>query len=151
MVQIPDQLAWELVRRNNCFLKKRNGLTKRSGSIQFSVEPGNCKSLNKFKYSAVANSKALDVVFSEENRAQIIKKSASKAGTNPSKTVAKINVNKDFRRSEKVITGQGTDNFYRPDLKGDVLAKYTKVYQANRRAKGVTKTVPVKKGRKSSA
>lgn len=151
MVQIPDQLAWELVRRNNCFLKKRNGQTKRSGMVQFSVEQGNCKSLNQFKYSAVANSKALDVVFVGENRAQLIKKTASKAGSKPSKSVAKINVNKDFRRSEKVITGQGIDNFYRPDLKGAVLAKYTKVYQANRRAKGITKPVPVKKGRKSSA
>ncbi|GAX13186.1 large subunit ribosomal protein L28e [Fistulifera solaris] len=149
MVAIPDQLTWEIVRRNNCFLKKRNGQTKRSGSVQFSVEPGNCKSLNQLKYSAIANSKALDVVFSGENRAQLIKKTAGKSGSKVA--VAKINVNKDFRRSEKVIVGQGIDNFYRQDLKGAVLAKYTAVYQANRRAKGITKPVPVKKGRKSSA
>jgi len=28
MVQISDQLAWELVKNNNCFLKKVNGRSK---------------------------------------------------------------------------------------------------------------------------
>jgi large subunit ribosomal protein L28e len=147
MVAIPDQLTWELTRRNNCFLRKKNGHSKRSGAISFSVEKGNLKSLNQLKYSGIANSKVFDVVFAPENRAQIIKKTASKAGNQPSKSKAVININKDFRRAENVIVKQAIDNFYRRDLKAAALAKYTKVYQGNRRAKGIQKTVPTKKGR----
>lgn len=149
MVAVPDQLVWECIKKNNSFLKKKNGNTKRSGSVSFSVEKGNPKSLNLFKYSGIANSKAADVVFADDNRAQLITKTASKAGSYPKKGKAVTNVNKDFRRSENIIVKQTVDNYYRRDLKDAVLGKYTKVYQANRRAKGITKPVPVKKGRGS--
>lgn len=147
MVHVPDQLVWELTRRNNCFLRKKNGHTKRSGKVAFSIEKGNLKSLNQLKYSGIANSKVVDVVCTPENRAQLIKKTASKASTQPNKSQAVININKDFRRAENVIVKQAIDNFYRRDLKAAALGKYTKVYQANRRAKGIIKPVPTKKGR----
>jgi large subunit ribosomal protein L28e len=147
MVQIPDQLAWELTRRNTSFLKKKNGHTARTGQVVFSVEKGNLTSMNLLKYSGLANSKVFDIVCTPENRAQVIKKTASKCHTQPKKSCAVIPVNKDFRRSERVICQQAIDNYYRPDLKAAALAKYTKVYQANRRAKGITKPVPCKKGR----
>jgi hypothetical protein len=132
-------------------MRKVNGRTKRSGTIKFSVEKGNVKSLSLFKYSGLANSKVADVVCTEDNRAQLVTKTASKSHSYPKKAFVKTNVNKDFRRSEKVIKGQAIDNFYRPDLKDEVLAKYTKVYQANRRAKGIKTPVPVKKGRGSNS
>jgi large subunit ribosomal protein L28e len=147
MVNAPDQLVWEMVKKQSSFLKKKNGNTKRSGSITFSVEKGNLKSLNMLKYSGLANTKTVDVVFADGNRAQLITKSASKAHNAPAKTLAASNINKDFRRSESVIVKQTSNVHYRKDLKAAALAKYTKVYQANRRAKGVTKPVACKKGR----
>lgn len=147
MVHVPDQLVWELVKKSNCFLKKKNGRTKRSGAIKFSVEQGNLKSLNMLKYSGLANSKVTDIVFDDDNRAQLITKTASKCHTKPSKSKAATNINKDFRRAENIILKQTVDNYYRRDLKAAALGKYTKVYQANRRAKGITKPVPTKKGR----
>lgn len=147
MVAIPDQLLWELVKHGNSFQRKKNGKTARTGSVTFSVEKGNLKSLNMFKYSGIANTTTVDVVCTDDNRAQLIKKSASKAANFPKKTMAASNINKDFRRSAAVITKTTSDVFYRRDLEADTLAKYTKVYQANRRAKGITKPVPVKKGR----
>jgi len=153
MVHVPDQLVWEIVKKNNSFHRKKNGQTKRSGSITFSVERGNLKSLNMLKYSGLANSKATDVVFAgeERDRAQLVKRTASKCHTSPQKGKSLININKDFRRSENVIVKQTVDNYYRPDLKQAALAKYTKVYQANRRARNITKVVPVKKGRGPAA
>ena len=47
------------------------------------------------------------------------------------------------------LTKQTRDVFYRRDLVAAALGKYTKVYQANRRAKGICKVVKVKKGRGS--
>jgi len=147
MVHVPDQLVWELVKKNTCFLKKKNGQTKRSGKVEFSTETGNLKSLNQFKFSGLANSKVFDVVCTEDNKAELVKKTASKAHKQPAKSQSVTNVSKDFRRSESVIRKQAIDNFYRRDLEAAALGKYTKVYQANRRAKGITKPVPVKKGR----
>jgi len=151
MVAVPDQLVWELVKKNSCFLKKKNGHTKRSGSIEFSVENGNLKNLNMLKYSGLANWKAVDVVFDKSDpdkmRAKLITKTASKCHTQPKKGKAVRNINRDFRRSENAIVKTTSDNYYRPDLKDAALGKYTKVYQANRRANNITKPVPVKKGR----
>lgn len=147
MVAIPDQLCWELVKGSHKFLNKKNGHTKRSGKVSFSTEPGNLKSLNMFKYSGLANSKAVDILIDDENRAQLYTKTASKCATQPKKSKAVARINKDFRRAESVIMKQTVNNFYRRDLKAAALGKYTKVYQANRRAKGITKPVPVKKGR----
>jgi large subunit ribosomal protein L28e len=55
-----DALVWELVKNNNAFLVKRNR-TSRDGAVQFSSEPGNLLNVNSFKYSGLANSKAVDV------------------------------------------------------------------------------------------
>lgn len=147
MVAIPDQLCWELVKGGNAFLNKKNGNTKRSGSVSFSTEKGNLKSLNLFKYSGLAQSKAVDIVIDDDNRAQLYTKTASKCHTQPKKSKVVANINKDFRRAESVIMKQTVNNFYRRDLKAAALGKYTKVYQANRRTKGITKPVPTKKGR----
>ena len=147
MVAIPDQLCWELVKGSHSFLNKKNGHTKRSGKVSFSTEPGNLKSLNMFKYSGLANSKAVDILIDDENRAQLYTKTASKCGAQPKKSKVVARINKDFRRAESVIMKQTVNNFYRRDLKAAALGKYTKVYQANRRAKGITKPVPTKKGR----
>jgi large subunit ribosomal protein L28e len=145
MVNVPDQLVWEIVRKNNSFLVKKNGHTKRSGAVQFSSEKGNLKSLNMLKYSGIANSKTIDVIADEDNRAMLVTKVASKAGK---KSALKTeSINRDFRRAEKILLRQTTDVYYRRDLKNAALAKFTKVYQANRRAKGITKPVAVKKGR----
>lgn len=146
MVACPDALVWELTRSSNSFLKKRNGRTARSGAIQFSSEKGNIKSLNQFKYSGIANSKACDISCTDDNRASLFVKTASKASL-PKKSKAEIPMNKDFRRVESAIKKNTSEVFYRRDLEAAMLGKWTKVYQANRRAKGIKKTVTTKKGR----
>ena len=149
MVAIPDSLCWELTRRNTAFIKKKNGRTARSGAIVFSVEKGNVKSLNKFKYSGIANSKVADVAFAgdDNNKAALITRTASKCHTQPKKAYVSTPINKDFRRVEKIIKGQTTNNHYRADLKDELLAKLTLVYKANRRAKKIKPVVACKKGR----
>jgi len=103
--------------------------------------------LNQYKYSGLANSKAVDVVFADDNKAQLITKTVSKGHSFPKKAEAVTPINKDFRRVEKVIKQQTAGKFYRRDLEAAALGKWTKVYQANRRAKGIKAVVPVKKGR----
>eukprot|EP00566_Odontella_aurita_P036899 CAMPEP_0113538752 /NCGR_PEP_ID=MMETSP0015_2-20120614/7539_1 /TAXON_ID=2838 /ORGANISM="Odontella" /LENGTH=152 /DNA_ID=CAMNT_0000438359 /DNA_START=452 /DNA_END=910 /DNA_ORIENTATION=+ /assembly_acc=CAM_ASM_000160 len=147
MVQISDSLAWQLVQGNTSFMKKVNGRTKRSGCVKFSVERGNVKSLSTYKYSGIANSRAADVSCTDENRAVLTTKTASKCATQPKKGSVTVPLNKHFAKTDKTIRSQVQTNFYRPDLTQDVLAKYSVCYRANRIAKGVTKPIPVKKGR----
>eukprot|EP00934_Nitzschia_sp_Nitz4_P001048 Nitzschia sp. Nitz4//scaffold11_size288233//163072//163524//NITZ4_000781-RA/size288233-processed-gene-0.169-mRNA-1//1//CDS//3329534095//1048//frame0 len=149
MVSCPDSLVWELTRGNSSFLKKRNGKSKRSGTISFSTEKGNIKSLNLFKYSGIANSKVCDITCTPDNQATLFVKTASKAATQPKKGKAEIPMKKDFRRVEGAIKKNTSDVYYRRDLEAPLLGKWTKVYQANRRAKGIKKVVPTKKGRGS--
>lgn len=147
MVSCPDALVWELTRNNSSFLKKRNGFTKRSGAVAFSTEKGNIKSLNQFKYSGLANSKVCDIVCTDDNQASLIVKTASKAHSQPKKSKAVIPMKKDFRRVESAIKKNTSAVFYRRDLEAAMLGKWTKVYKANQRAKGIKKVVPTKKGR----
>jgi large subunit ribosomal protein L28e len=55
-----ESLVWMLIKNNNAFLQKR-GRTARSGAVQFSSERGNLMNVNSFKYSGLANSKAIDI------------------------------------------------------------------------------------------
>mmetsp|Transcript_6510 Transcript_6510/g.14420 ORF Transcript_6510/g.14420 Transcript_6510/m.14420 type:complete len:148 (+) Transcript_6510:70-513(+) len=146
MVAISDSLAWELVKRNNSFMRKKSGSTRRSGAVTFSVERGNLVSKSSYKYSGLASSKTIDISPTDDNRASLTLKT-KKAGTSGKSGKASIALNKNFRRMEKTIKSQTTDNYYRPDLKSEALAKYSAVYRSNRIAKGVKKPVPVKKGR----
>jgi hypothetical protein len=59
-------------------------------------------------------------------------------------------MNKDFRRVESAIRKHTVGSFYRRDLEAAALGKWTKVYQANRRAKGIKKPIPTKKNRGSN-
>lgn len=146
MVAAADSLVWELVKNNNSFMRTKNGRTSRSGSIRFSVERGNLMSRSTYKYSGLANSKTIDISNTDDNRATLTIKT-KKATTSGKSGKAEIALNKDFRRVEKTIKSQATDNYYRPDLKNAALAKYTAVYRSNRVAKGVKKVAAVKKGR----
>jgi len=147
MVQISDQLAWELVKNNNCFLKKVNGRSKRTGTMRFSVETHNLRSLSSYKYSGISNSRAIGVSCTPTNTAVLSTKTASQTHCCPKKGSVDTPINKHFKKSCSTLLSQTSDVYYRVDLKNDAVAKYSKVYQANRIAKGVTKSVPVKKGR----
>ena len=151
MVSCPDSLVWELTKRNHSFLKKRNGRSKRSGKVEFSSEKGNLKSLNQFKYSGIANSRVYDIACTEDNKAELVIKVAGKCATQPKKTLAVIALNKsDFKKVEKSIKNSTSAVFYRRDLEAAALGKWTKVYQANKRAKGIKKGIPPKMGRGSN-
>jgi len=148
MVAAPDSLVWEIVKNNNSFMRNKNGRTSRSGSVRFSVERGNLTSRSTYKYSGLANSKTIDIASTSDNRAALTLKT-KKAGTSGKRGKTTIALNKDFRRTEKTIASQATDNYYRPDLKSAALAKYTAVYRGNRAAKGVKKALPMKRGRRA--
>ena len=59
-VNMSQTLIWHLIRDNNSFLVKRER-TSRRGAVQFSSEPGNLLNAHSFKYSGLANNRAVDI------------------------------------------------------------------------------------------
>lgn len=148
MVHCPDPLVWEVVKKHNSFMRKVNGRKARSGMMRFSVERGNPRNISNYQQSGLANSKTADVFFTTTNSAVLVTKTASKA-SQPRRGYAHIPITKNFSRAVHTIRSHVANNYYRRDLSYHVLAKYSKVYQANRIAKGIKKPVLVKKGRRA--
>lgn len=112
--------------------------------MRFSVEKNNLRSISSYKHSGIASTQAVGIA-SKNDSAVLYTKTASKCATTTA--IAEIPLNKPFAKVVQTVEKTLSDNYYRRDLKNDALAKFSVVYQANRRAKGVKKVVPVKKGR----
>ena len=67
-----DALVWQLIKNNNAFLVKRER-SNRSGAVQFSKESGNLLNVNSFKYSGIANSKAIGIDTSDKTITMTLK------------------------------------------------------------------------------
>lgn len=63
MAVCPPSLTWMLIKDQNAFLHKRNGQTKRSGTIALSSEPFNLTQKNSFTASGLCNAKAIDITY----------------------------------------------------------------------------------------
>ncbi|KAJ7529268.1 hypothetical protein O6H91_15G041000 [Diphasiastrum complanatum] len=139
----PD-LVWQLVKKNNKFLVKRNGNS--NASVQFSSEPNNLYNLNTFKFSGLANKKTVLISPAGEGLDVVLGTTKTKKGNKPANFVNKSVMRRDFRKMAKAVTNQVADNWYRPDLKQAALARLSSVHKSLR----VAKAGAQKKGAKSS-
>ncbi|KAJ7553744.1 hypothetical protein O6H91_06G110800 [Diphasiastrum complanatum] len=138
----PD-LLWQLVKKNNKFLVKRNGNS--NASVQFSKEPNNLYNLNTFKFSGLANKKTVLISPAGEGLDVVLGTSKTKKGNKPANSINKSVMRRDFRKMAKAVTNQVVDNWYRPDLKAAALARLSAVHKSLR----VAKAGAGKKGTKS--
>lgn len=142
MNNVSDDLLWLCVRNRSSFLVKRNG-------AQFTREPNNIMSLNKFKYSGLANAKAVGIELDEETKNPVLSTVTTKS-SKPSRRAHKVML-KEGRgpaRNNKTIESAVGKYFYRRDLVTATLAKHTKLAKASiRKAKGVKPVVKPKRGR----
>jgi len=60
-----DPLVWMCIKDGNCFMRKKGNTAKRGGVMMFSAEPTNLMSINSFKNSGIANSKAIGFTMEE--------------------------------------------------------------------------------------
>ncbi|KAF9897166.1 60S ribosomal protein L28, partial [Lobosporangium transversale] len=103
-------LTWLLIKNNNSFLVKRNG-------VQFSSEAGNLLNKNSFKYSGLANKKTVDITAAPSGRGVVVAtKKAKVSAYKPAKTITKVTLTKGIRKSARSVAGL-TRNGYRPDLR----------------------------------
>mmetsp|Transcript_7373 Transcript_7373/g.19126 ORF Transcript_7373/g.19126 Transcript_7373/m.19126 type:complete len:129 (+) Transcript_7373:21-407(+) len=112
------ELIWSCVKNNNCFLVKRNG-------VQFSREASNLANINSFKFSGIANPKAVGIIATEKG-AQLVTK-VSKKARNPAKLIRKVGLSSQYKKGVATITAELEKKNYRRDLQQAALAKWSKV------------------------
>ncbi|CAM9842068.1 unnamed protein product [Scytosiphon promiscuus] len=151
-MNVSNELVWSLVRSNTCFLYKRNGQTKRSGKVVLTSEPNNLKNVNSFKFSGLANSKAVGIDFAADDKGRpcaAMTLKSSKNSNKPKKSVGKSLLKKTFPSVSQAIRKQTGGTNYRPDLQYAALVRWSKVHRALRVQKGEMKPMTVNAGRKN--
>jgi len=124
-----DDLTWLIIKNRSSFLVKRNG-------AEFNSEPNNLTNLNSFKYSGLANKKAIGITTGPNNRGvTVVAKKANVASYKPAKNINKVTLTKGVRRSAKSFISQFTKSHYRPDLRKAALARISALYQSQKPAK----------------
>ncbi|KAI8885142.1 ribosomal protein L28e [Backusella circina FSU 941] len=132
-----SELVWAIIKNNNSFLVKRQG-------VQFSSEPSNLMNVNTFKYSGLANYKSVGV----NAAARGVRVTLNKAGKqqNPSKAKNAVVIAKTRRQTSKSVANLvARATKYRPDLRAAAVARASAIISsqqpvkvhAKRESKGV--------------
>ncbi|KAG0048030.1 hypothetical protein BGZ83_006955 [Gryganskiella cystojenkinii] len=112
-------LTWLLIKNNNSFLVKRNG-------VQFSREAGNLLNKNSFKFSGIANKKTIDIQAAE--RGVVV-------STNKK---SKVTLTKGIRKSARSVAGLARSG-HRADLRKAALARVSAVLASQKAVKAAPK------------
>merc|ERR1712063_80301 len=123
MALYSDQLVWELVKGHNAFVNKN--LHNR----WFSKEANNITGEHNYKFSGIANSKAVNVS-PADNAVVLSKTKPTKGKGKPAKANYSVTMKKDVRRMQKSIAKE--IDAFRPDLKKASLAKLSAVHKSLR-------------------
>ncbi|KAH7298285.1 hypothetical protein KP509_25G035500 [Ceratopteris richardii] len=146
MAGVSSDLLWQLVKKNNKFLVKRNGNC--SASVQFSSEPNNLYNLNTYTFSGLANKKTVSITPGPDLSVYLAT-TKTKKSTKPKDSIHRTHMKKDVRRMAGVIVNQVAQNGYRPDLKRAALAKLCTVHKSLRAKKSASRKA-LKSSKKSS-
>jgi large subunit ribosomal protein L28e len=122
-----EALIWHCIRDHNSFLRKV-GRTSRSGQVQFSAEPANLMSVNTFKFSGLANHKAVGL--DGTSGKIVLQRKNAKSANKPAKAMSSIPLKAQKKRSLKVLANLvGTAN-HRADLTSAAKARFLRLHQA---------------------
>uniref|UniRef100_A0A1D1Y5D7 60S ribosomal protein L28-1 n=1 Tax=Anthurium amnicola TaxID=1678845 RepID=A0A1D1Y5D7_9ARAE len=137
MTSVPDELIWEIVKRNNAFLVKEFG--NGTAMVQFSKEKNNLYNVNSFKHSGLANKKTVSIQPGEKDLSVVLATTKTKKQTKPANLYHRSVMKKEFRKMAKAVVNQVADNYYRPDLKDAALARLSAVHRSLKVAKSGAK------------
>merc|ERR1711976_12628 len=122
-----SELTWQLIRKHNSFIRRRDGVT-------FTSEPNNLANKHAFKWSGLANKHAVGLELNRDEDGNIkrgavlsVKAKKSSARRQPSKTWKKTTLTGDFRRVAKTIRSETEGKYYRRDLTQAALARWSQI------------------------
>eukprot|EP00300_Choanocystis_sp_HF-7_P004107 c13137_g1_i1.p1 GENE.c13137_g1_i1~~c13137_g1_i1.p1 ORF type:complete len:150 (+),score=31.25 c13137_g1_i1:36-452(+) len=124
-----SDLVWSIIRNNSSHLVKQAG-------HQFSTESNNLTAKNSYKFSGLANKKALGVNLKDNNIVLTTKSVKSSNSRKPSAQTISVTLKRDIRRVARSIKNAAKG--YRPDLETAALARASALFRAKRAiAKGL--------------
>eukprot|EP00403_Amphidinium_massartii_P041170 CAMPEP_0178453812 /NCGR_PEP_ID=MMETSP0689_2-20121128/45008_1 /TAXON_ID=160604 /ORGANISM="Amphidinium massartii, Strain CS-259" /LENGTH=159 /DNA_ID=CAMNT_0020079671 /DNA_START=75 /DNA_END=552 /DNA_ORIENTATION=- len=126
-------LLWECVKEKSCFL------VKRKNAPIMTKEPTNLTSLNKFRFSGLAQRKVLDVTSTVSGKKEKVllvqrQKKPSKV-CRPSASVIQTGLNKNGKKGLAGLDGAISKAFYRTDLVDLAKEKYSKLTMSFKKKK----------------
>eukprot|EP01104_Vermistella_antarctica_P006062 TRINITY_DN16797_c0_g1_i1.p2 TRINITY_DN16797_c0_g1~~TRINITY_DN16797_c0_g1_i1.p2 ORF type:complete len:140 (-),score=56.89 TRINITY_DN16797_c0_g1_i1:117-512(-) len=125
-------LTWMLVRKNNKFLVKRNG-------IALSNDPQNLTNVHSYSQAGFVNNNAVGLQVVDNKVVLTTKSKRAGRRQQPSKSLNKTVLGRDFRRNAKTIKNNTDSKFYRRDLTKVALARYTKLQASLKPKATITK------------
>merc|ERR1711990_411787 len=128
-----SDLVWACLRKNSSFLVK----SKKYGGVRFTTEPGNLMNKHSYKYSGLANSRAIGV--EEAERGVVLTVKSTSNARKPAKLFAKKNLKRNVRRAAQSIVGDTAGYYYRADLRNAALARLSAIHRSQRVKGGVVK------------
>ncbi|KAF9586237.1 60S ribosomal protein L28 [Lunasporangiospora selenospora] len=124
-------LTWLLIKNNNSYLIKRNG-------VEFSSEAGNLLNKNTYKFSGLANKKTIDIQAAAGRGVVLSTKKTSVPAFKPSKAINKVILTKGIRKSAATIANLARSG-YRADLRKAALARLSAVLASQKAVKAAPK------------
>lgn len=140
------ELQWQLLRTSHSFLVKRSGHT-------FSSEPLNLTNQHSFKFSGLANPRAVGVALNADRTRVVLQTRAGRKANagRPAKQTNVQTLQKHFRagasRGARTIKTNTAKSFLRADLTNFAISRY----HALRKATSAQKKVAARKSRKTVA
>ncbi|GAB1607431.1 60S ribosomal protein L28-like [Argonauta hians] len=121
-----SDLLWMIVRNNNSFLVKRNGLW-------LSKEPNNLKGRHCFRYSGLVHNKTIGVEPCKDGKGVVYVTRRAKKTHHPSKSYTKVELKKDPRSTLTSINKMVKKNKYRKELKMAAMRRASAIIRSQRR------------------
>merc|ERR1711865_384070 len=116
-----SDLQWMLLKNNTSFLVKRKGAGV--AKVQFTTEPNNVMNLNSFKFSGLANKKAVGVTVEDETITFTMKKAKASLQRKPASNVVTMALKKTVKGAA-AIEKATAKSYYRGDLTKFAVARY---------------------------
>lgn len=134
---VPGEMLWDVVRRSNAYMVRRDGVT-------FSKERHNLRNEHSYKYSGLAQPKTVGVVeekipgsASDQKHVQLVN-SVPKQLNHPKRVQQRTALRKGHVQSHKAINRFTYAKHFRPDLRKDALARYSQYAKSwQTRSRGV--------------
>ncbi|KAK6022178.1 ribosomal L28e protein [Ostertagia ostertagi] len=107
-------LTWQIIRKNNCFLRRQKGIKK-----HFSVEPFNLRGINSKRFNGLISKKAMNIAPAKDGKGVVVSlKVPGKAGR-PAKSINTItlrNRDKMLKSVKAIAKSQGLTPLYKLNL-----------------------------------
>jgi large subunit ribosomal protein L28e len=125
---VSSDLLWQLTKKNNSFLIKRQG-------AEFSCEKNNLVNLNSPKFSGLIHRKTVSMSADPEKGVVLTTRLSKVSTRKPAKAYKSTTLKRGARRNALSVVNLVTKSGYRPDLKRAALARLTAVTKSMRKPK----------------